>query len=109
MIKKAFARAGGAFPASDQPSLRIITLPHAPEPQKPKLLDRVRQAIRTRHLSPHTEQAYIGWIKRFIFFHGKRHPVEMGEPETQPIFHFPFEIICDLSLKPPLLDWPISL
>ncbi|TAJ26913.1 MAG: integron integrase, partial [Nitrospirae bacterium] len=47
----------------------------------PKLLDQVRRAIRTRHLSPHTEQAYIGWIKRFIFFHGKRHPIEMGEAE----------------------------
>src|SRR5215467_9209814 len=55
--------------------------PNRSSPQKPKLLDQVRQAIRTRHLSPHTEQAYIGWIKRFIFFHNKRHPVEMGELE----------------------------
>ena len=53
----------------------------APAP-KPKLLDQVRQAIRTRHLSPHTEQAYVGWIKRFIFFHNKRHPMEMGEAEV---------------------------
>ena len=44
-------------------------------------LDRVRQAIRTRHLSRNTEQAYVSWIKRFIFFHHKRHPAEMGEPE----------------------------
>jgi site-specific recombinase XerD len=50
-------------------------------PQKPKLLEQVRQGIRTRHLSPHTEQAYVGWIKRFIFFHNKRHPVEMAEAE----------------------------
>lgn len=48
---------------------------------KPKLLDQVRLAIRTRHLSAHTEQAYIGWIKRFIFFHNTRHPAEMGAPE----------------------------
>ena len=48
---------------------------------KPGLLDRVRQAMRARHLSPKTEEAYIGWIKRFIFFHGKRHPAEMGEAE----------------------------
>jgi integron integrase len=41
----------------------------------------VRQAIRTRHLSYNTEQAYVGWIKRFIFFHKKRHPREMGESE----------------------------
>src|SRR3989304_3590598 len=48
---------------------------------KPRLLDQVRQAIRTRHLSYSTEQAYTGWIKRFIFFHNKRHPAEMGEAE----------------------------
>jgi integron integrase len=50
-------------------------------PAKPKLLDQVRQAIRSRHLSYNTEQAYVGWIKRFIFFHKKRHPKEMGESE----------------------------
>ncbi|MBI4526786.1 MAG: phage integrase N-terminal SAM-like domain-containing protein [Deltaproteobacteria bacterium] len=45
---------------------------------KPKLLAQVRQAIRTRHYSPKTEEAYVGWIKRFIFFDNKRHPAEMG-------------------------------
>ena len=48
---------------------------------KPRLLDQVRQAIRTRHYSPRTEETYVGWIKRFIFFHNKRHPAEMGEKE----------------------------
>ncbi|MBI3000326.1 MAG: integron integrase, partial [Deltaproteobacteria bacterium] len=48
---------------------------------KPRLLDQVRQAIRTRHYSYRTEKAYIHWIKRFIFFHDKRHPAEMGEAE----------------------------
>ena len=48
---------------------------------KPKLLDQVRQAIRTRHYSPRTEETYVHWIKRFIFFHNKRHPAEMAEPE----------------------------
>jgi hypothetical protein len=48
---------------------------------KPKLLDQVRQAIRTRHYSYMTEKAYVSWIKRFIFFHDKRHPADMGEPE----------------------------
>jgi integrase len=52
-----------------------------PTGQKPKLLDQVRHAIHTRHYSPKTEESYIGWIKRFIFFHNKRHPVEMGETE----------------------------
>ncbi len=51
-------------------------------PQKPKLLDRVREAIRSRHYSRNTEDAYVAWIKRFIFFHGKRHPAEMGESEV---------------------------
>jgi integron integrase len=59
----------------------IPAITPAPPAQKPKLLDQVRQAIRIRHLSPRTEQAYVGWIKRFIFFHNKRHPVEMGEAE----------------------------
>ncbi len=49
--------------------------------QKPKLLDQVRQAIRTRHYSYRTEKAYVHWIKRFVFFHNKRHPAEMGEAE----------------------------
>ena len=54
-----------------------------PEESAPKLrlLDRVRQAIRTRHYSPRTEKAYVHWIKRFIFFHNKRHPDTMGERE----------------------------
>ncbi len=51
-------------------------------PQKPKLLDRVREAIRARHYSRNTEDAYVAWIKRFIFFHGKRHPSEMGAEEV---------------------------
>ncbi|MGH7772980.1 MAG: phage integrase N-terminal SAM-like domain-containing protein [Candidatus Binatia bacterium] len=48
---------------------------------KPRLLDQVRLAIRMRHYSYMTEKAYVGWIKRFIFFHNKRHPAEMGEVE----------------------------
>src|SRR4249919_884427 len=48
---------------------------------KPRLLDQVRQAIRLRHYSPRTEEAYVGWVRRFILFHGKRHPNGMGEAE----------------------------
>jgi hypothetical protein len=58
-----------------------VVAPPPPPPAKPKLLDRVRLAIRTRHYSFHTEKAYVGWMKRFIFFHNKRHPAEMGESE----------------------------
>jgi hypothetical protein len=48
-----------------------MTPPPAPPP--PRLLDRVRAALRTRHCSPRTEKAYVGWIRRYIFFHDKRH------------------------------------
>ena len=41
---------------------------------KPRLLDRVREAIRARHYSRRTEKTYVAWIRRYIFFHGKRHP-----------------------------------
>ena len=51
--------------------------------QPPKLLDQVRTAIRTRHYSIRTEATYLSWIKRFIVFHGKRHPRDMGVQEVQ--------------------------
>jgi integron integrase len=50
--------------------------------RQPKLLDRVREANRLRHGSRSTEKSYVGWIRRFILFHGKRHPAEMGAPEV---------------------------
>ena len=46
-----------------------------------KLLDRVREAIRLRHYSRRTEEAYVHWIRRYIVFHGRRHPGELGAPE----------------------------
>jgi len=48
---------------------------------KPKLLDQMRHAIRAKHYSKRTEEAYAQWAKRFILFHNKRHPEEMGEKE----------------------------
>ena len=42
-----------------------------PEPPKPRLLDRVRQALRARHMSRRTEEAYVAWIRRYIFFHNQ--------------------------------------
>ncbi len=48
-----------------------------------KLLTLVREAIRRRHMSSRTEESYVSWIKRYIFFHGKRHPATMGEPEVE--------------------------
>jgi integron integrase len=47
----------------------------------PRLLDRVRAAVRARHFSRRTEKAYVAWIRRYIFFHDKRHPADMGGPE----------------------------
>ncbi|HET6283899.1 MAG TPA: phage integrase N-terminal SAM-like domain-containing protein [Polyangia bacterium] len=53
-----------------------------PAGQSPRLLDRVRSAARVRHLSHRTEKAYVGWIKRFIIHHRKRHPSDMGGAEV---------------------------
>lgn len=50
---------------------------------EPRLLDRVRDSIRVRHYSLRTEQTYIQWIRRFILFHNKRHPNDMGEKEIE--------------------------
>ena len=47
----------------------------------PRLLDRLRQALRSRHYSRRTEQTYCQWVKRYIYFHNVRHPAEMAEPE----------------------------
>ncbi len=49
--------------------------------RKPKLLDRLREALRSRHYSRRTEETYCLWVKRFIYFHKIRHPAEMAEPE----------------------------
>ena len=49
----------------------------------PRLLDQVRATLRLEHYSGRTETAYIDWIKRFILFHGKRHPSEMGAEEVR--------------------------
>ncbi len=49
--------------------------------ESPKLLDRIRMAARTRHYSIRTEDAYVGWAKRYILFHGKKHPSAMGAEE----------------------------
>jgi len=60
--------------------------------RKPKLLDQVRVAIRSRHYIIRTEEAYVQWIKRFILFHHKRHPKEMGVDEVS-------QFLSDLAVK----------
>jgi len=61
--------------ASDKTSGREIGRP-------PRLLERVHQAIRARYYSRRTEEAYVHWIRRFIYFNGKRHPEVLGEAEV---------------------------
>jgi site-specific recombinase XerD len=61
----------------------MLAVRESPAPYtKPRLLDQVRAAIRARHYSRRTELAYVGWIRRYILFHGKRHPAEMGAAEV---------------------------
>ena len=51
--------------------------------QPKKLLDQVRDKIRFKHYSLSTENTYISWIKQFILYHGKRHPIEMDAAEVE--------------------------
>ncbi len=73
---RAAPRPGGMVPpaASASPTPALAR-------QQPKLLDRLREALRSRHYSRGTEQAYCHWVKRFIFFHNVQHPADMAELE----------------------------
>ncbi len=53
-----------------------------PQGRQPRLLDQVHEAIRRLHYSRRTEEAYTHWIKRFIYWSGKRHPASLGESEV---------------------------
>jgi len=66
--------------AAGAPMVAEDTPPYCARP--PKLLDRVRSALRTRHMSRRTEEAYVSWIRRYIVFHGKRHPETLGAQEV---------------------------
>ncbi len=55
---------------------------------KPRLLDQVRNCIRRRHYSIRTEQSYIDWIRRYIFFHNKQHPDDMNENHITEFLNF---------------------
>ena len=59
------------MPPQDDPS----------RPAQPKLFDRIRWHLRVKHYSLRTEELYLHWTRRFILFHDKRHPAEMGEEE----------------------------
>ena len=79
--KKPLAKSGKYAVLRPKKRLRRIAEEAPPFRTAPKLLDQVRMAIRARHYSPRTEEAYTGWIRRFILFHDKRHPRDMGESE----------------------------
>ena len=74
--------------SSDFGTISCVSPTTAAVASSPKLLDRVRWQLRVKHYSIRTEQAYVDWIRRFILFHHKRHPNEMGEREiTQFLTH----------------------
>lgn len=59
---------------------------------RPRLFDRVREVMRFHHYSIRTEEAYLGWMRRFILFHGKRHPEELGTEAVR-------EFLTDLAVE----------
>src|SRR5208282_6930565 len=65
------------YGATSRPLERLTPNP------KLKFMEQCREVMRFHRLALRTEEAYLQWIKRFVFFHGKRHPKEMGEPEVQ--------------------------
>ena len=75
-----------------------------------KLLDRVRDRVRVLHYSIRTEDAYVDWIRRFILFHGKRHPQEMGAPELETFLtHLAVDRNVAASTQNQALGHPVPL
>ena len=66
----------GGWVREGSPLIRAVGAP------APRLLDRLREAIRVRHYSRRTEKAYVGWVRRFVLLHDKRHPQELGRVEV---------------------------
>jgi hypothetical protein len=69
--------------------------------EKPRLLDQVRSVIHVRHYSRRTEEAYTYWIRQFILFHAKRHPIEMGAVEVEAYLSWLAEKRNVAALTPP--------
>jgi hypothetical protein len=65
-----------------------------PTPGQPRLPDRVRAAIHAPHYSRRTEKAYTAWARRFILFHGERHPMEMGATK---VTQFPSALVVAIA------------
>jgi len=70
------------------------------DPKPPRLLDQLRDRIRLKHYSLRTEQTYAYWVRRFILFHGKRHPRELGAHEVEAFLtHLAVERRCSASTQ----------
>ena len=77
---------------------------------KKKALDQLSERLRALHYSRRTEEAYRAWIKRFIFFHGKRHPSQMGAPEIEEFLtHLAIHEIVAASTQNQALSALLSL
>ncbi len=73
--------------------------PETPNRSK-KLLEEVLDFIRMKHYSIKTEEAYLSWIKRYILFHNKRHPKDMGKPEIEAFLsHLATELNVSVDQK----------
>ena len=76
---------------------------------KPRLLDQMREVLRLKHRSFRTEEAYIGWVKRFMLFHDKRHPTDMGAEEIRVFLSYSIVVFWprrgDLISPGPVVAW----
>jgi hypothetical protein len=92
--------------AHDEKYYRRIPLTPSPESSKPKLMEQVRTVIRLRGMSYRTEQTYCDWIKRFILFHHKRHPKDMGVEEIRAyLTHLVMEAATRFATALPRTCW----
>ncbi|MFL5467967.1 MAG: phage integrase N-terminal SAM-like domain-containing protein, partial [Gemmatimonadaceae bacterium] len=77
------------MPTPRHPSIPLSHLTGPPDSaRKYRLLEQVRRGLRLRHYSRRTETAYCGWIRRFVLFHGRRHPSAMGETEIASYLNY---------------------
>ena len=92
LISGCFAEARGLPWHNNFDTMPGVSPSTATVASSPKLLDRVRWQLRAKHYSIRTEQTYVDWIRRYILFHRKRHPNEMGEKEiTEFLTHLAVE------------------
>src|SRR5262245_8935336 len=59
-----------------------LPMSHTPSPSSPRLLDQLAQALHARNYAPGLIRAFVDWVRRYIFFHHKRHPAELGTAEV---------------------------